>query len=1396
MKACTIAMLLSAFSTASLAGTPPIPPLDFVYVTPNEGYAVYIDPDPLSDHYFSPTKALAASLALDRTGVAGPGNPRGYHEGYMNLEFRYPYFSELPKSVYYYDCKNPTGDASISCDNGMAPVANILMPVTEYGGISDSCVRVVQGHELFHHVEFAYADEIGLSGCSAVWGNTACEGQARAMQDKIYLDLDLVPSASCIGTFLGQVNGYLDDTNQYLWSSSYDSALFWTYLMEQFGQLPLEPGRGADFITNWWDHAEVAGEDGIDAFAITNDTILDYDPARNVFTEFRAFAIANLIKDFDLSSSSAAFVNRYSYRDEDPVLLSNQMDFNDVTVEFDVDLGGGEEITTLMGVQYFGARYLRVDVQDCPTNRIMRMEIDAANTTSAGVDNLAGYGVVAIRNNRPVSFYKKFAVDWGLTLFQTNPRIDELYLVVAPIAGFWAGNVSVSCDPPETTFDLDFPLLAPTHPWQGGPPAAQAFFQVDVVPTIDRFRPFIGGLTRNDFQARVGGLEATVLDVIQTQDSYRLQLQLPPQPAAGGQGLDILLGGSVFSVPDAIVHGDFQADVMIALDTSTSMLFPPNANRLDAVRQVGQFLVEALPEATRMGLISYAGNDFEPDIDAQLIVPLDVAGSVIRDRIKVGIGNLSSGPNRLTSIGDALQLALDQFNARGGADSARHLVLLSDGSENEGLFYADVRDSLIAAGIRVHTIAFGPQADQGLLAQIARDTGGAYRYAAVLASATDELGLYAAFGQIAGVIGGRQILSEASGALQPGQTLVIEQPVGTVPMLVPAIQSARAGADRTPQRPEGTAGTGGNQLIASLRVFRPDGSELLDGQNGARIVNGGDWYTIVVPQLMAGRWRYEIIGGANANGARVDVDIAGRAADRYLQVASSPADRSDSPATRIESGDVFRLNSSLVSPNPRAHVHAEIIGCDGSVRTATVPTGTDDGFDDLIVGSGPVLHSFDMMVAAGPGSPTGFADDPSQPGQCGSYRVRMIAEFPDGTHLLAHEVVHVLQTANFADADRDSLPDRYEDRLACLNPNLPDATLDPDGDGVPSRFEYEEGTDPCNPDSDAGGETDGSERREGRSALDARDDLMRRPVDVYPLTELSEHEEEQPLARNAISLRPPRQAGIASWTLLRGTNPAALSPIATLSPNNIGARYVDTMNLIPGQTYHYQWRGIDVLGNEGAPSHVFPMRATSDTEAPMGASVLHRGLPRTDDPDVELKLSLYNDAPATTRYRVRTLICPSEPALAPSPPAALPFSEFSTLQMPEVSAECTFGVSVVLIDVDGNESVKYTDDLALWPRGSLGDVRGTLFVPGGTPLRAIVEIAGEPHEAPALADANGNFLLADLKPGTYDLDVSLPGYETRRIPDVIVDAGQITDLPVTTLVPVDAQIFADGFESP
>lgn len=70
-----------------------------------------------------------------------------------------------------------------------------------------------------------------------------------------------------------------------------------------------------------------------------------------------------------------------------------------------------------------------------------------------------------------------------------------------------------------------------------------------------------------------------------------------------------------------------------------------------------------------------------------------------------------------------------------------------------------------------------------------------------------------------------------------------------------------------------------------------------------------------------------------------------------------------------------------------------------------------------------------------------------------------------------------------ADDDNDGLPDSYEDANGLDKLDATDAAADGDSDGLTNLEEYQQGTDPTNPDSDGDGTNDGDEVASGRNPL-------------------------------------------------------------------------------------------------------------------------------------------------------------------------------------------------------------------------------------------------------------------------------------------------------------------------
>lgn len=73
------------------------------------------------------------------------------------------------------------------------------------------------------------------------------------------------------------------------------------------------------------------------------------------------------------------------------------------------------------------------------------------------------------------------------------------------------------------------------------------------------------------------------------------------------------------------------------------------------------------------------------------------------------------------------------------------------------------------------------------------------------------------------------------------------------------------------------------------------------------------------------------------------------------------------------------------------------------------------------------------------------------------------------------------------DVDRASLPEVWETHYPrCPTPKLNDASLDPDGDDFPNAGEFRAGTNPCDPETDRGGQSDGSELQRESAARQGR----------------------------------------------------------------------------------------------------------------------------------------------------------------------------------------------------------------------------------------------------------------------------------------------------------------------
>ncbi|MBI4060373.1 MAG: VWA domain-containing protein [Elusimicrobia bacterium] len=198
----------------------------------------------------------------------------------------------------------------------------------------------------------------------------------------------------------------------------------------------------------------------------------------------------------------------------------------------------------------------------------------------------------------------------------------------------------------------------------------------------------------------------------------------------------IALAGPQFGVELVETRSDVRQAV-IAIDVSLSMLTPDvKPNRLERAKSSLSLLIDQL-RGERIGVVAFAG-------DAQTVCPLTQDA----DAAKQLLGALEIGavPTPGSAIGGALRASTALLGRYPGGKA---VILLTDGEDHKSDPLGAAREAA-AAGVRVFAVGIGtadgepiPAAggtyhkdskgstvvsrlDEGALAQIARETGGAY----------------------------------------------------------------------------------------------------------------------------------------------------------------------------------------------------------------------------------------------------------------------------------------------------------------------------------------------------------------------------------------------------------------------------------------------------------------------------------------------------------------------------------------------------------------------------------------------------------------------------------------------------------------------------------------------
>jgi len=1339
-------LILLALAAPAWAGAPSLP---FTQESASEGYRIRFTDQ--GDHAFPVAQAIQAADALDRAGNDVPGNPKGYHDGYADLGFLGPFFTG-DRVVDVWDCKD---DDDTQCDNGQATVQRLRVPTSVYSALfpgswaNEMCLRRMLGHELFHKIQFAYVDEAGGSGCGP-WGDAACEGQARMMQDHVYTDIDTTPH-SC-NSAQGQFDAYLAEPNRTLWGLSYSAALFWKYLAEQYGDVSSEPEDGADFIRTWWQNA-VDDFDTPDIVALTRETIQD-EGGPGLDGAFHDFTIANLAKDFDLTPLPAAQETRFSYHDSGQGFgQGDYAEIGDPGFHYP-DVSPGSPWSVPVVVLEYGAAYRGATIEDCPAGSILRLRVEPLFENLLAVGAM---GILVIRDDRVIDIDKKVGTTWSWARTQSQILYTRLAATFGALADTLWADYEFRCT---VDFQVDFPIMSPPKPTHGGPPNSFAAVPADV--EVFEPDPLLGaqpvhGLGNDsiwiDLGFPVGETRVPVLATLRTPLGYRLLYAPPSSLGAGVHPLSVTVGRAGTSTPNGVFRGPRLPDQIVLLDHSQAMAAGVgDERRSDVARGALRVLAGTAPDGTRLGLVTFAGDGTEPNEDAEERLALAALDAGQRQAFAAALDALAT-PAGTGAIGDGLAAAARAFGRDGVASQEAHAFLVTAGEEGEASSWPEVRDAVLASGMRVHAIGLGRDADAGLLAAIATETGGSFAFVPEEPAGTLEQRLAEALVQAVDRANGRQRFFEAT------RTLVAGAPV---PVAVPVREGDRALTDFVLQWDRLGAG-----VSASLQA--PDGSPVGSFE---RLTDRSAVLRADLAAAGSGAWTLAL--EARAGSPTVSVTGAGSPFDG-THLVTSVAHTTDAPAPgpagSFDRGLPVAVQAALVDasgPVLGATGEAEVVHPDG--RHETLPLVDDGSGADQTPDDGVYSARYARTTVSGSAGASGAAPDVD-----GSYRVKVrFPTLPAPASSTARYATTAFRVGDEPDGDADGngLLDGWEAIHPCLAGFSPQD--DGDGDGLRTGDEFEAGTDPCRSDSDGGGEHDGSELARGASPVDPRDDALPAPGWFTLVTLVNElHVPEDPAfvpEPFGHLFRVPSAPAYARVRIERrevvpGAAPTAWTVLAEPDPRTLGGAFRDR-NLPDGVTFQYRMRGIGREGQESAVSRIVEATVKGDPLAPIGALRLDHG-PRTDDPTARVLVDLYREQPHGTTMRVS-----SAGTRAPW----VPYAPETAVALPTVDAPTSVAIRATLRDAAGNESLAYDGTLRVHPRGSLGSIRGRAERPGAPDDGdVLVRLAGRPEERVETSDTNGSFRLDDLVPGTYTVEL-LYADLLVSVADVPVGPGAETDV--------------------
>lgn len=1030
-------------------------------------------------------------------------------------------------------------------------------------------------HEMFHNIQPGpYWASPGEPG----W---AVEGGASNAQDKVDATLDTLPASD----YVGLTNHYLANLSATdMQNVNYPGAPFWTYVEEQLGGAGTpDPGYGIAAIRQYF--TTVGAVHGFDAVASLVSSLTS--GVRNFESFWTDFTIANYAK----ALGGAGVRHRYLDDDVTP--------YGDVPATVVTLNAGTTSNSRTVAVPAHSATYLRV-VPDAGACRYVAFDMRS--------DRRIGFSLVDHRGGSLVRQPESF---WGtrrIVTLQAGGSYsggDGMAVVLTGVSSAATVDLTVSCITPQLA--IIQPLTG--HPASAGPFDHPGSVVVYVSVSAGGYGP-VRGLQGSQFQVRIGGTTASFAAPVELQDLYALVVAAPQQSADGLYELEVTLDGTLSATQaDAVRYTSQIADNMLVLDHSGSM---GDADKIGAAQSAAQLQITEMDRNAWAGLIGFSSAPTWPPNRPLL----DITSEPNRGNLRSAVGGLSAGG--MTAVIDAVGSALETLETTPGVDDhSCGITVLTDGMENNSTTpRATLLDRLRNSnprGCRVYSIALGADADKLLLQEMA-DASGGQVYAATL---LPPLLAAANAHEIAAVAGGVEAASWQN-LLASYFDDIAARLAGRTRIFVGA--QASYGGSSTEEIPiddsvaEAVFAFKGGGFAKNSTLYDPEGTPVQSGYPGAEETFYGDHWMIRVKGPKPGGWKLEL-EGESATGY---ILLTSGDTPIVLDVLVRAPEYVPGRGARVPILAVLHDRTQAI---PGAMVEADVRGADGTAAHLHL-------FDDGQHGDGSADDGvYGNWFTRANSAPCHWDPETEKTQICdNAYQVFVVATLKDirreGQAGFAIEVG--------ADQDKDGMPDEWEIEHG-LDPNNPgDVQADADGDGLNNYGEFWNGTDPQDPDTDDGGELDGTEVERGADPLDPADDGVRPgyQLQVWPhnLLNVLQYSTGKGIQYHRIFRRIVTAASDAGADIFAAEADAGRW---TLLADNVAPTgvYSDTA-VKNGVAYQYRVEAVGGGGATSAALESLPTTPGADTAAPFGFVRINGGAATTPSRDVTLSFGFEPDVVA------------------------------------------------------------------------------------------------------------------------------------------------------------------------